>query len=88
VDVVRAAEAFQADLVALSSLMLPSLPYARDTIEMIKMNERLRERVKVMVGGGPVSEDWALEVGADGYGDDAIEAVDLALRLMDQMEKR
>ena len=80
--IVKEAVVFEADIVALSALMLPSLPYARDTIEMLQANEVTRDKVKVMVGGGPVSEAWAVEAGADGYGDDAIEAVELAWRLM------
>jgi 5-methyltetrahydrofolate--homocysteine methyltransferase len=42
----------------------------------------LRDQVKIVVGGGPVTKDWALEVGADGYGHDAKEAVDLCSALM------
>jgi len=38
----------------------------------------MRDRVKVIVGGAPVIEEWAEEIGADGYGSDAIDAVELA----------
>lgn len=82
-EVVNAAADFEADIVALSALMLPSLPYAGDTIEMIKGNEKYIDRFKIMVGGGPVSREWVEGAGADGYGDDAIEAVQVALALMD-----
>ena len=43
----------------------------------------MKDRVKVMIGGGPVTEDWALEAGADAYGDDAVEAVAVAHQLME-----
>jgi methanogenic corrinoid protein MtbC1 len=43
----------------------------------------LRDKVKVMVGGAPVTESYAKEIGADGYAEDAIAAVDIAFRLMD-----
>jgi trimethylamine corrinoid protein len=80
-DVVRAAREFEADVIAISALMLPSLPYVRDAIEMVKQGEAYRGRFKVMVGGGPVSPEWARKAGADGYGDDAVDAVKEATRL-------
>lgn len=43
----------------------------------------LRDKVKVMVGGAPVTEGFAQEIGADGYAEDAISSVDLAFRLID-----
>lgn len=43
----------------------------------------LREQVMVMVGGAPVIESYAKQIGADGYAEDAIAAVDLAMRLID-----
>jgi methanogenic corrinoid protein MtbC1 len=81
-DMVRAAREFEADIIAISALMLPSLPYVRDAVEMVKQGAAYRGRFKVMVGGGPVSQDWANKAGADGYGDDAMDAVREAVRLM------
>jgi 5-methyltetrahydrofolate--homocysteine methyltransferase len=43
----------------------------------------IRDRVKVMIGGAPVTDSYATEIGADGYAEDAISAVDLAYRLID-----
>jgi methanogenic corrinoid protein MtbC1 len=43
----------------------------------------LRDKVKVMVGGAPVTERYANEIGADGFAEDAISAVDMAFRLID-----
>jgi methanogenic corrinoid protein MtbC1 len=82
-DMVRAAREFEADIIAVSALMLPSLPYVRDAIEMIRQMQATRVRFRVMVGGGPVSADWAKKAGADGYGDDAVDAVREANRLTD-----
>lgn len=79
---VRSAVEFDAHIIALSALMLPSLPYVRDTIAMVKDNEKYRDRFKIMVGGGPVTVRWAEEARADGYGDDAIQAVDIARQLL------
>ena len=83
---VDAARETGADILALSALMLPSLPYMRDAIDMVKQSGTLRPRLKVLVGGGPVSRDWARAAGADGYGDDAIEAVREARALMGTAE--
>jgi methanogenic corrinoid protein MtbC1 len=43
----------------------------------------LRDKVKIMVGGAPVTDSFAKEIGADGYAEDAISAIDIAFRLMD-----
>jgi 5-methyltetrahydrofolate--homocysteine methyltransferase len=45
----------------------------------------LREKVKVMVGGAPVTKRYADDIGADGYAEDAISAVDMAFRLIDPL---
>lgn len=80
--IIRSAKETDADIIALSALMIPSLPFVKDVIEFVEANEETRARFKVMVGGGPVNREWAGEAGADGYGDDAIEAVDVALQLV------
>jgi methanogenic corrinoid protein MtbC1 len=71
--VVGRAKEYQADIIALSALMLPSLPFVKDVIEFVAIDKN----AKVIVGGGPVSQDWAEDAGADGYGDNAIDAVAL-----------
>lgn len=76
----KAAEV-NADLVCLSGLMMPSLPYIEETIGMLK-GDSLTQNVKVMVGGGPVTEGWAINAGADGYADDAAGAVAKAMELL------
>src|SRR4030042_1216213 len=77
-NVIRAAVEFDADIIALSALMLPSLPSMKDVIDILRENEKYKGRFKVMVGGGPVSKEWADKAGADAYGEDAIEAVKVA----------
>jgi methanogenic corrinoid protein MtbC1 len=77
-SVIKAAVEFNADIIALSALMLPSLPSMKDVIDILRENEKYQGRFKVMVGGGPVSQDWAEKAGADAYGDNAIEAVKVA----------
>jgi methanogenic corrinoid protein MtbC1 len=80
--IIKAAEDFNADLVMISGLMLPSLPYMKDTIDQIKGNPKLANRFKILVGGGPVTREWAMNAGADGYSDDALGAVKEALEVL------
>jgi methanogenic corrinoid protein MtbC1 len=81
-DAVKAAKEFEADIIAFSALMLPSLPYVKDAIDFVKGNDALRDRFKILVGGGPVTQSWVDSAGADGYGDDAIQAIQQALALV------
>lgn len=77
----RTARDKQADIIAMSSLLTTSLPYMKDVLEVLHESGEAA-RFKVMVGGGPVTAEWAQQVGADGYGKDAAEAVTVARRLM------
>jgi methanogenic corrinoid protein MtbC1 len=81
VDFINRAKDLDADIIAISALMLPSLPYVRDVIDLVKENEKTRDRFRILVGGGPVSAEWAQSARADGYGADAMEAVQEAQRL-------
>ena len=81
-EIIKAAEDFNADVVCLSGLMIPSLPYMKDAIDQIKGNPKLSSRFKVLVGGGPVTEAWARNSGADGYADDAVGAVREAIAVL------
>ena len=57
------------------------MPNQQKTIEALK-DAGLRDRVKVMIGGAPTTRAWADEIGADGYAEDAIEAVNVAKALL------
>ena len=70
------------DILALSVLMTTTKPIVKDVINTIK-TAKLREKVKIMVGGAPTSKEWAKEIGADGYGGDAMEAVEVARKLIE-----
>jgi 5-methyltetrahydrofolate--homocysteine methyltransferase len=70
-----------ADIIAMSSLLTTSMGSMRDTINSLKMSG-LRDKVKVMVGGAPVTQEFARSIGADGYAKDAASAVDKAKELM------
>jgi len=83
-DLVEAAKDFDADLIAISALMMPSLPYVRDAIALVKENPALADRFLIMVGGGPVTREWAIDAGADGYADNAVGAVREAALLLSE----
>lgn len=71
----------QADLVCLSTLMTTTMGGMKTVIELLK-DAGIRDQVKVMVGGGPVSQSFAAKIGADGYSQNAVEAVRLAKDLL------
>ena len=70
-----------ADLLLLSALLTTTMPNQQKTIEALK-EAGLRDKVKVMIGGAPTTRAWADEIGADGYAEDAIEAVNAAKALL------
>jgi methanogenic corrinoid protein MtbC1 len=78
---VEAASAHRANLVCLSTLLTVTMPSMRSTVEAFTA-AGLRGQVKVMVGGAPVTQRYADEIGADGYGDNAAAAVAVARRLV------
>ena len=80
-EFVAKARELNADIVALSALLTTTMLHQRDVIEHL-VEAGLRDRVKVMVGGSPVTQAWADQIGADGYAEDAAGAVIAAKRLM------
>jgi corrinoid protein of di/trimethylamine methyltransferase len=70
-----------ADLVGVSALLTTTMTGQRTVVEALTA-AGLRPGVKVMVGGAPVTKAWADEIGADGYGEDAVGAVNLAQSLV------
>ena len=86
-DFVRKADETQADIVAMSALLTTSLDSQREVIIALK-NHGIRDKVKVLVGGAPATADWAREIGADGYGADAMEAVRIAKKLLGKGKPR
>ncbi|MEK7449291.1 MAG: corrinoid protein [Planctomycetota bacterium] len=71
----------QPQLVGLSALLTTTMPMMKTTIETLK-NAGLKDKIKVLVGGAPVTEQFAREIGADGYAADAASAVDRAKELL------
>jgi len=74
---IQAVREKNAQIVALSALLTVTMPAMRKTIDALR-EAGVREKVKVMVGGAPVTPQFAREIGADGYGENATAAVALA----------
>ncbi len=81
-EFITAVQENKADIVGASALLTTTMLQQKKLIEALE-KANLRDKVKVMVGGAPVTESFASEIGADGYAEDAISAVDLAFRLID-----
>ncbi|MCW4031944.1 MAG: corrinoid protein [Candidatus Bathyarchaeota archaeon] len=69
------------EILGMSALLTTTLPMQKETIEALKKS-KLRDQVKVIVGGSPVNEGWVNEIGADGYSEDAIGAVKLVKKIL------
>jgi methylmalonyl-CoA mutase cobalamin-binding domain/chain len=80
-DFIEAAIKEKADIIAISSLITTSLPYHREVIRNLK-DRGIRDKFFVIVGGGPVTPEWVVEIGADGYGRDATNAAVLCTQLL------
>ena len=78
---ITAAEEFGAQIIGLSALMSTTMPSQKEVIDFLEA-KGLRNKYKVIVGGGPVTPQWAEQIGADGFSKDAVEAVEPAKSLL------
>jgi dimethylamine corrinoid protein len=78
---IQTAQRENADIIAASALMTTTMVYMPELIKQLK-ELGIREQYKVMIGGAPVIKSWAQEVGSDGYGLTAKEAVENAKELL------
>ncbi len=78
---VEKAREVDANIIGVSALLTTTMVRQRDVVEALE-DMGLRSRIKVMVGGAPVTGDWVKEIGADGYSEDAIGAVSVAKKLV------
>lgn len=78
---VAATKEHSANIICMSALLTTTMTYMGEVIEALK-SEGLRDQVKVMVGGAPISDDFAAQIGADGYSSNANSAVTLARELL------
>jgi methylmalonyl-CoA mutase cobalamin-binding domain/chain len=79
-DFAEAVQKEGAGVIGISTLISTSLPYQRDTIQLLT-DMGLRDQVCVILGGGPVTPEWAVEIEADGYGRGANDAVTLCKKI-------
>jgi corrinoid protein of di/trimethylamine methyltransferase len=70
-----------ADVLGLSALLTTTMTVQREIIEALE-EAGIRDQVKVIIGGAPVNQEWADTIGADGYAEDAVGAIELANRLI------
>jgi dimethylamine corrinoid protein len=80
-DFINKAKEINADVIALSTLMSTTMPALGQVVAMLEV-EGIRKRVKVIVGGAPISPAFAKKIGSDGYAPNAVAAVKLVNRLM------
>ena len=78
---VNAAVENKADIIAISALMTTTMPGVGEVIEVLQ-NKGVRDQYKVIAGGAPTYQEWADEVGADGWAPDAFQGLQLVERLM------
>ena len=71
----------KADIIGMSSLLTTTMPGQKEVIDLLT-EKGIRDQFIIMVGGGPVSQEWAQEIGADGYAETAEQAVTLAEELI------
>jgi len=80
-DFVKKVEEHRPDILGMSALLTTTMPEMKKVIDLL-VARGLRGEVKVMVGGAPINEKFAHDIGADGYGADAGSSVDLARKLL------
>lgn len=78
---IEAAKEHNADIICMSALLTTTMNYMKEVVAAVKASG-LRDKVKIMVGGAPLSNDFAMSIGADGYSSNANEAVTLARKLV------
>jgi 5-methyltetrahydrofolate--homocysteine methyltransferase len=81
---VEAVQTTGAGIVALSALLTVTMPSMKGTIEALR-TAGIRDKVKVIIGGAPVTQQYADQIGADGYSENATKAVALARRLAQRL---
>lgn len=79
--IIKMVRELKPDIVGMSAMLTTTMLHMKDTIDLLA-EEGLRDKVKVIIGGAPVSDDFAAEIAADGYSPDALSAVGLCKRLL------
>jgi len=79
---IETAKEKKADLVGISALLTTTMPSMKAAVKVVRDSD-LKNKVKVFIGGAPVTQSYADEIGADGYAPDAASAVDKAKELLE-----
>jgi 5-methyltetrahydrofolate--homocysteine methyltransferase len=82
---VEAVKQYNPDIVGMSALLTSTMMNMRKVIETLE-KEGLRDKVKVIIGGAPITEEFAKRIGADAYGENAIVAVDICRKLAEELK--
>lgn len=85
-NIIGKALEINADIIGMSALLTTTMVRQREVIEELD-KEGLRPRIKVMVGGAPITRDWVAKIKADGYSEDAIGAVKIAKELVGKADQ-
>lgn len=80
---VETAVSQQAPVIGLSALLTTTMPVMKDVVDLVR-SRGLAGRIKVIIGGAPINEEYAREIGADAYGFDGINAVERVQHLMER----
>jgi 5-methyltetrahydrofolate--homocysteine methyltransferase len=83
---VDAVKEYRPDIVAMSALLTTTMMNMKETIDALK-EAGLKDKVKVIIGGAPITQEFADEIGADGYAPDAASATELCKQLVEGREK-
>lgn len=78
---IEQAKEYNPDIIGISALLTTTVGRQKEIIELLE-EEGLRQKVKVMIGGAPINQNWADSIGADGYAEDATVAVEVAKKLL------
>ena len=82
-NIINKAKEVEADVIGLSALLLSTIPAQEEVIQNLK-ELGLREKYLVVIGGGATTQKWSTQIGADGWGADAVQAVAVIDRLMEK----
>ncbi|RBP66652.1 5-methyltetrahydrofolate--homocysteine methyltransferase [Alkalibaculum bacchi] len=82
-DFLKAIEEQKPDIIGMSALLTTTMMNIKETIDFLQ-EKGVRDKVKIMIGGAPISQEFADQVGADGYGEDAAAAVELCDSLLSE----
>jgi methanogenic corrinoid protein MtbC1 len=80
-DAIQKAKEENADIIGLSSLMTTSMPYMKECIAL-RDGFGLKDHIKVIVGGAPITPEYSQQIGADAFGRNAIEGVNRCIELL------